>query len=122
MKRILLGSTALFAAGLVAGPAFAEDGIHLFVGGYFKEAFMAVADDNDIRDSDGSLTGSVADPGFDRNTDGFFNDAEIDFTGVTTLDNGLEIGAHVEVEGETQGHMIDESYIWFAGGFGEVRI
>jgi predicted porin len=122
MKHAWLGTTALVAAGFVAAPALAEDGIHLTVGGYFKEAFMAVADDNDIRDSDESLTGTLQDPGFDRNTDGFFNDAEVDFTGTTTLDNGLEVGAHIEVEGETQGHMIDEAYVWFAGGFGEVRI
>src|SRR5262245_1572603 len=116
MKRLLLGTTVLCGAGLVAAPAFAEDGIHLIVGGYFKEAFMAVTDD-DVSNDDGP-----SDPGAFRATDGFFNDAEIDFTGVTTLDNGLEVGAHIEVEGETQGHMIDESYIWFAGGFGEVRI
>ena len=57
--------------------------------------------------------------GVDRNIDGFFNDAEIDITGDTTLDNGINVGAHFELEGETDNDQIDEAYIWFAGGFGD---
>jgi predicted porin len=111
MKRILLGTTALFAVGLAAGPAWAADGIKLSVGGFFKEAYMVVLDD----DGEGEL-------GNESNTDGFFNDAEIHFTGSTILDNGLEIGARVELEGETDGDQIDEAWVFFSGGFGEIRI
>jgi predicted porin len=111
MKKVLLGTTALFGAGLVASPAFAADGIKLSVGGFFKEAYMVVFDD----DGEGEL-------GNEQNTDGFFNDAEIHFKGETTLDNGLTVGARVELEGETDGDQIDEAWIYFSGGFGEVRI
>ena len=111
MKRVLLATTGLIGAGCVASPAFAADGIKLTVGGFFKEAYMAVFDD----DNDGEL-------GNERNTDGFFNDAEIHFKGSTVLDNGLEVGARVELEGETDTDQIDEAWIWFSGGFGEVRI
>jgi predicted porin len=51
------------------------------------------------------------------------------------LDNGLEVGARVELEGEDDdslvvvfdevsddGDQIDEAWIWFSGGFGEIRI
>jgi predicted porin len=38
------------------------------------------------------------------------------------LDNGLEIGARVELVGEDEDDQIDEAWIYFAGGFGEVRI
>jgi len=65
-------------------------------------------------------------PGNERNTDGFFNDAEVHFTGSTGSDNGLEVGARIELEGETDnsmgGDQIDEAWIWFSGGFGEIRI
>jgi len=118
MRRFLLGSAALLGAGMAANPAVAEDAIKLTVGGHFKEAYMVVEDDNDT-DPEAPFGGDL---GADHNRDGFFNDAEIDFTGSTVLDNGLEVGAQIELEGETQGHQIDEAYIWFAGGFGEVRI
>ena len=96
MKRVaLLGSTALFGAGMMAHGAMAADGIKLGVGGFFNEAYMATFDD----DGEGEL-------GNEHNTDGFFNDAEVHFTGSTVLDNGLEVGARVELEGETQDEQI----------------
>jgi len=111
MKRVLLGSSALIGAGLLSSPALAEEGIKLAVGGYFKTAYMVVLDE----DGEGER-------GNERNTDGFFSDAEIFFTGSTVLDNGLEVGARVELEGETDGDQVDEAWIFFSGGFGEVRI
>lgn len=111
MKKVLLGTTALLGAGLVASPAFAADGIKLGVGGFFKEAYMVVFDD----DSEGEL-------GNEHNTDGFFNDAEVHFSGSTVLDNGLEVGARIELEGENDSDQIDEAWIYFSGGFGEVRL
>jgi predicted porin len=105
---------------LAANPASAADGIKLGVGGFFKTAYLVNLDD----DSEGDL-------GNERNTDGVFSDAEIHFTGSTILDNGLEVGARVELEGEdddesdadsTDGDQIDEAWIWFSGGFGEVRM
>jgi predicted porin len=113
MKRVaLLGSTALFGAGMVTNTAMAAEPIRLSVGGFFNTAYMAVFDD----DSEGEL-------GNERNTDGVFSDAEIHFDGETTLDNGLSVGARVELEGEDDaGNQIDEAWIFFSGGFGEVRI
>jgi predicted porin len=111
MKKVLLGTTALIGAGLVAGPASAADGIKLGVGGFFREAYMVVFDD----DSEGEL-------GNEHNTDGFFNDAEIHFKGETKLDNGLTVGARVELEGENDDDQIDEAWVYFSGGFGQIRI
>src|SRR4029450_5160798 len=65
---------------------------------------------------------SEGEVGNENNTDGFFNDAEIHFVGSTVLDNGLEVGARVALEGEDDSDQIDEAWIWFSGGFGEVRI
>jgi outer membrane protein OmpU len=111
MKKVLLGTTALLGAGLVASPAFAADGIKLGVGGFFKTAYMFNFDD----DSEGE-------PGNEANTDGVFSDTEIHFTGSTVLDNGLEVGARVELEGEDAGDQIDEAWLFFSGGFGELRM
>ena len=115
MKKVLLGTTALLGAGLVASPAFAADGIKLGVGGFFKTAYMVNFDD----DGEGER-------GNERNTDGVFSDAEIHFTGSTILDNGLEVGARVELEGEDNSgdgnDQIDEAWIYFSGGFGELRM
>jgi predicted porin len=127
MRRALLGTTALIGAGLVGAlPALAESPIQLTVGGFFRTAYMVVLDDDD------SLPNNVQqEPGDDRAEDGVFSDAEIHFMGRTVLDNGLEVGARVELEGEdddesfagsTNGDQIDEAWVYFAGGFGEVRI
>lgn len=106
-----LGSAGVLAAVLSPSAAMAADGIKLSVGGFFKEAYVVNFDD----DSEGEL-------GNERNTDGFFNDAEIHFKGETTLDNGLSVGARAELEGETDGDQIDEAYVYFSGGFGEIRV
>ena len=111
MKNKLLGSSAIIAAGLSSAPAMAADGIKLGVGGFFSQAYMAVFDD----DSEGEL-------GNERNTDGFFNSAEVHFSGSTVLDNGLTVGARVELEGENEDDQIDEAWIFFSGRFGEARI
>ena len=43
MKKLLLGSTALVAGGLMAAPAMAADPIKIGVGGYYQ--FFALAGD-----------------------------------------------------------------------------
>ena len=88
-KLALFGTTAIVGLLANAGPALASEPIKLGVGGFFRETYMAVFDD----DGEGEL-------GNERNTDGFFNDAEVHFKGETTLDNGLTVGAHIELKGE----------------------
>jgi predicted porin len=116
MKRALLGTTALFGAGLIglgwaAQPAAADSPIKLTVGGFFREAYMFVSDED-----------AQGEPGDNHNEHGFFNDAEVHFMGRTVLDNGLEVGARIELEGENDDDQIDEAWVYFAGGFGEIRI
>jgi hypothetical protein len=111
MKKVLLGSSALFIAGVAATPAFAADGIKLNLGGFFRTAVLANFDDHQSNDL-----------GNRRYNDGVFSDAEVYFVGKTTLDNGLTVGARVELEGETASDQIDAAFVYFQGGFGEVRI
>jgi len=107
MKKILLGSTALVAAGMIASaPASAK--IKLGVGGYMQQWVGYVSQD-DVAGKDLS--------GVDVK-----HDAEIHFKGSTKLDNGMSVGVNVQLEANTSGDTIDESYLILKGGFGEINI
>src|SRR4026209_1438567 len=59
---------------------------------------------------------------------------EIHFRATETLENGIQVGARIQLEGATHngncarfsgsaGHdQIDERHIFFKGGFGEIRV
>ncbi|MDQ7249099.1 porin [Dongia sedimenti] len=111
MKRILLGSTALAGAAVVAGAAQASDGVKLDVGGFFQTVYEGVFD----KKSGGHF-------GNHRNLDRFEHNAEVWFKGETTLDNGLTVGARVELEAENANDQIDKSFVYWSGGFGKVQI
>jgi hypothetical protein len=111
MKKILMSSTALLGAAVAATPAHAADGIKLSLGGFFRTAVLYNVDDHGKNDL-----------GNKKYNDGIFSDGEIYFLGKTTLDNGLTVGARVELEAEQSGDQIDAAYAYFQGGFGEVRI
>jgi len=108
MKKILMGTTALVAAGAVAGiaPAQAADPSQITVGGYMQQWF-GFGDNND---SQGDI----------QNTN-VISDTEIFFTGRTTLDNGITFGVNVQLEGNSNtGDQIDESFMFIQGGFGRI--
>lgn len=110
MKKVLLGSTALVAAGLIAAPsAMAAEKLQVSVGGYMEQWFgyTSVDEDSSTRDIDG----------FDVKSD-----SEIHFKGSTTLDNGIEFGINVQLEANTSGDQIDESYLIMKGSFGEINL
>ena len=91
MKKVLLSSTALVAAGVMAtAPASAAEKLSAKVGGYMEQwvGYTSVDDDN-------AAAGDTS--GFDVKSD-----SEIHFNGVTTLDNGIKVGIHVELEGHTE--------------------
>jgi outer membrane protein OmpU len=110
MKKALLGTTALIAAGLAIGDAYAADGVKLSIGGrYMGAAGVIFGQDADGFDDDAA-----------RNYV-FKQDVEVYFLGETVLDNGLTVGARVELEGQTSGDQIDAVFAYFSGGFGEIR-
>jgi len=115
MKRLFLGSTALIgvasAVGAASPEARAADGIKLDVGGFFNLVYQGVFDNK----SDNHF-------GNHRNYDGINHNAEVWFNGETTLDNGLTVGARVELEGENAGDQIDQSYVYWEGGFGRFQV
>jgi outer membrane protein OmpU len=111
MKKVLLGTTALLGVGTIAGAAHASDGIKLDVGGFFQTVYQGVFD----KKIDGSF-------GNKRNTDRLLHNAEVWFKGETTLDNGLTVGAQIELEGENDVDQIDKSFVYWSGGFGRVSV
>ena len=105
MKRLLIGTTALVAAGALASGAQAADPISIGVGGYFSAAVSIASQDMDQN----------------KRSYGLEREGEIIFSGSTTLDNGLSVGVRVDLEAETSGDQIDESFMWISGAFGQVR-
>ena len=106
MKKLLL-STAAVGLALSAAPAQAQ--VSLDLGGHVK-GYVAFAD------QDTAVGSEVND--FD-----ILRETEIHFTGETTLDNGLTVGVHVEADTDTDdGFDVDESYAYFAGGFGRFNV
>src|SRR3954471_20447606 len=111
MKKLILGSTALVGVASLANAAHASDGIKLDIGGFFQTVYQGVFDDKGANDY-----------GNHRNYDRFLHNAEVHFKGETTLDNGLTVGAQIELEGENAGDQIDKSFVYWSGGFGKVQI
>jgi outer membrane protein OmpU len=113
MKKALLASSAIIAAGVIAAPAMAAEKkaagpIKLGLSGYFHA--LGVHSNQD------STAGA--------NLHDFMitREAEVAFAGSTTLDNGVTAGVNIQLEAESCGDQVDESYIWFKGSFGEVVI
>ena len=106
MKKILVASSALVAVAF-AGQASASEPIKLSVGGYMEQ--WAGFSDEDTTASGGRKNA-------------FQSDTEVHFKGSTTLDNGIEIGAVIELEGETSTDQIDEQYLYINGGFGQFKL
>lgn len=113
MKKILYGTTALIAVSMVAGSASAADKIKLGLGGYWRAAVAVGDSDNDAPSGSALAT--------DNRSHGFGQESEIYFSGKTTLDNGVKFGVMVQLEGETSGDQMDNSYIWTAGSFGRLE-
>jgi outer membrane protein OmpU len=111
MKKVLLGTTAIVAAGMIASApsAFAAEKIKLNVGGYMEQWFGYVNQDD----------GAAQDfSGFDIKSD-----SEVLFHGSTTLDNGISVGVNVQLEANSNSFdQIDESYLIVKGGFGEINL
>jgi len=102
MKKVLIGTSALIAVGLLtAQGASAADRISLGVSGNYRVLGGFVnQDDGTGQSANGSRNHGIG------------TDGKINFSGSTTLDNGIEVGVRVELEAQTVGDQIDEHYVW----------
>lgn len=106
MKKLLLASVAITGLAFAA-PAHAD--VELELGGYFK-GYGAFVNQDETAGTD------VA--GFDM-----VRDTEIHIGGETTLDNGLTVGAHFELDADgNDSATSDESYVYFSGNWGRVNV
>ena len=118
MRKALLSTTALVAAGLlVTSVAYADEHeemaepvepISVSLGGYYHSALIVVANDEDN----------------DRGH-GFQQDIELEVAGETTLDNGITVGVRVRIEGDRSFTRVgdsntDESEVSLSAGFGRI--
>jgi len=118
MKKQLLTTTALVAAGLVAFGAPAMAKVTGKVNGVMT-ATVGVGDNDDAFEA-------VTQTG-DTNSWVSSTDSEIHFNASTTLDNGIKIKTRVELEGEDTTNapgddQIDETWMRISGSFGEIRL
>ena len=109
MKNFLMMTVAVGALAFVAAPAMAQDGgIDLSIAGHMK-GYVTWNDQDEA-------TGREA-----RTVD-ILRETEIHFTGETTLDNGLTVGFHTELENDLgDGFTTEESYAYFASNWGRVN-
>ena len=106
MKKILLGTTALATAVLFSASVQAAEPVTLKISGYFKG--LVAFGDNGVDNA--------------RNVSVKSWDSEIQFDAKGVADNGLTYGMRVELEGNTVGNQIDESFLYFQGGFGKIEV
>src|SRR5215470_14044366 len=114
MKQGLLGSTALVVLGFVAADAMAADGVKLSLGGWYHAAAGGIAGE-DFSASSLVSEGDVRDYAFKQNV-------AVSFSGESVLDNGLTVGAYVELRGQSNADdQIRKVYAYFSGGFGKLQ-
>jgi outer membrane protein OmpU len=111
MKKVLYGTTALVAAGVLGAGSAAAEGISLGLGGYMNTYFSVAGIDE--------ASSTTA----DYNPTGLFSDGEVHFKGEYKHDNGITFGVNVQLEAfgtANTGDTIDEKYIEVKGDFGRV--
>ncbi len=125
MKKILYGTTALAALGLIAGGAHAADKmggpIQVSIGGYFYGFLQGVSQEN-----------SAGDAGNHRKDFAITDKSRIQFDGSTTLDNGLQAGFRVQLRGnsapteipnQNSADQIDDHYLFLSSAsYGRVEL
>ncbi len=122
MRKVLLGSTALVAAGMLVGsgvPAQGAEPITLSVGGYYQ-VFVVFRAQSDVDNAPPGNTQSVNGNDEDIHHTDVQQEGEVFFSGSTTLDNGITVGVNIQLEAYQKGDQIDEHYVFFSGNFGRL--
>ncbi|MGB0672100.1 MAG: porin [Rhodospirillales bacterium] len=105
MKKVLTATTALAAPFILTSIVQAAEPITLSVGGYMEQYVGISTQDSDYVDNNRTTV--------DEELVGMHQDAEIHFSGETQLDNGVTVGAMIELVGTSAGGL-DETYIWLS--------
>ena len=132
MRASLLGTTTLVAVSLVAGQATAASRLKLGITGFYRNAiggsFGNSPTTQHIVTSGGVPSVSTAGLGnFDRQNVSMRQQIRVNFTGKTTLDNGITVGVLVGLDAENVAKsdstsQINRAYADFSGKFGDIRV
>lgn len=114
MKKILLGTSALVAAGVISSVAHASEPVKLEVGGYMDWWVAGVTQSDEFENAASSQYNNVD----------VFGNGEVHFKGSTTLDNGVKVGVQVELEGgnRSEDDPVDESYVTIDSQYGRLVV
>jgi len=115
MKNRTFAVSLLATTALLSSPVLAAEKIKVEVGGFMEQWFGYV--DQDRVSVGGGVAGQADNGGFDQKSD-----TEIHFMGSMVADNGLTFGFEVQLEGNTDGDQIDDSFAYVEGGFGRAEI
>jgi len=129
MKKTLYGTTALVAAGLMAGEAMAASGLKLGIDGFYNNSIgssFGNGPTTQIPSGGGGVT-TAGLGNFDLQAVSMRQEIRVNFTGQTQLDNGITVGVLVGLNGESvaksdSDEQIDRAYADFSGKFGLIRI
>ncbi len=115
MKKVLLATTAIVSAGMLAGAgevAAQDKPVSLTLGGYYRTAFGVMLSDKD----------GAGQRGAGLRNHQISQDVEVHFKGETTLARGITVGVNIELEAQEQaGDQIDETWAYMKGRWGELR-
>jgi len=134
MRKLLLGTSALVAAAGLATTASAQtsDPIKMRISGFYGAAMGFLP----------QTSNAPGQAGFGHRDHAFKQDTEVHFLGETKIDNGLIVGVHFELEGQSgqastvasatttgapgaatvvSGDFMDETWMYFKGSWGELR-
>ncbi len=103
------------AASLLLGAPAVAAPFEIGIGGYFNGYLAGVAQQD--------AAGPINQPGYGLRRFGIFRESRLTFEAVSQLDQGMRVGAHVELRGENaQGDQVEKSYAFFDTAFGLVQI
>ena len=116
MKKILLGTTALVAASMIAGQSQAADPVKLGLGGFMVQTFGYAEQDSSYEGASGANADHT---GFDQK-----QTSEVHFKGSTKLDNGIGVAVQIEMNSDGGGNFsMDEVYMRLTSdSMGEIRM
>jgi len=127
MKKALYGTTALVAAAVAAGQADAASGLKLGITGFYRGAIGASFGSSNqfTRSGGGTDEGSGM---YGRNNVAFRQEVRVNFTGSTTLDNGITVDVLVGLNAGGGNQVtsnatarINRAYMDVSGKFGQIR-
>jgi outer membrane protein OmpU len=120
----LYGTTALVTAAALAGQAGAASGLKLGITGYYRGAMGGTFGSGNAVPGD-PLTGAGL---AGRENFAFRQEVRVDFTGSTTLDNGISVGVLVALTAEGANQVssntttrTNRAYMDVSGKFGQIR-